>query len=308
MDSPLLALLIFMMTNCAATVHALPQAAGTPAARFWEIALPGMSMPEAIADLVQKGIDHSPLAEHYSVPDKLGGPKLTLLYRCDGACPSKADVPPGLFFHKEQVRVGVTMTFSFAPAVLPAILPRKVAEKLPFGNLTDVLSMFDIRPSSTAAAAVADTLSRCRPSAVFDEQKACATSLEDTVRSAMRILGTSRVSVVASALSSTGVPLGAHVIEAVSALDADRHVGCHVMPYPYAVYQCHMTGRPSKAYVISFRSLGEGRVIDLAAICHLDTSQWSPDYPAFEILHTQPGRAPVCHFLQYSDLLFGDKA
>ncbi|CAN6347735.1 unnamed protein product [Urochloa humidicola] len=299
-----------MMTNCVSMVHALPQASGTPAARFWDMALPGMSMPEAIADLVQKGIDHSPLAEHYSVPDKLGGPtpKLTLLYRCDGGCPSKADVPPGLFFHKEQVRVGVTMTFSFAPAVLPPILPCKVAEKLPFGNLSDVLSMFDISPSSSAAAAVADTLRRCQPSAVFDEQKTCGTSLEGTVQSAMGMLGTSRVSVAASALSSAGVPLGAHVIEVVSVLDADRHVGCHIMPYPYAVYQCHMTGRPSKAYVISLRGLGDGRAIDLAAICHLDTSQWSPDYPAFEILHTQPGSAPVCHFLQYSDLLFGDKA
>jgi hypothetical protein len=45
---------------CAATglagAHGLPAAAGTPAARFWEQALPGSPMPEAIAQLVQKGI------------------------------------------------------------------------------------------------------------------------------------------------------------------------------------------------------------------------------------------------------------
>jgi hypothetical protein len=29
---------------------------GTPEARFWEEALPGILMPEAIADMIQKGI------------------------------------------------------------------------------------------------------------------------------------------------------------------------------------------------------------------------------------------------------------
>ncbi|TVU01065.1 hypothetical protein EJB05_53498, partial [Eragrostis curvula] len=33
---------------------------------FWEQALPGSPMPDAIADGVQRGIDHSPLVEHYT--------------------------------------------------------------------------------------------------------------------------------------------------------------------------------------------------------------------------------------------------
>jgi hypothetical protein len=33
-----------------------PSILGTPEARFWEEALPGIPMPEAIADMIQKGI------------------------------------------------------------------------------------------------------------------------------------------------------------------------------------------------------------------------------------------------------------
>ena len=87
------------------------------------------------------------------------------------------------------------------------------------------------------------------------------------------------------------------------------------MPFPYAVYYCHMTGRPSKAYAVSLRGRGvtagaggSPPVTTMAAICHLDTSNWDPAHPAFEMLHTRPGGEPVCHFMSYASLLFGEKA
>ena len=47
-------LLIVVAVSTAAMAHG-QLAASTPAARFWEQALPGSPMPEVIADFVQKG-------------------------------------------------------------------------------------------------------------------------------------------------------------------------------------------------------------------------------------------------------------
>jgi hypothetical protein len=49
------AFLLMMVASGTAMVDGSP-AANTPAAQFWEQALPGTPMPEAIADLVQEGI------------------------------------------------------------------------------------------------------------------------------------------------------------------------------------------------------------------------------------------------------------
>ena len=47
-------LLIVVAVSTAAMAHG-QLAASTPAARFWEQALPGTTMPVVIADFVQKG-------------------------------------------------------------------------------------------------------------------------------------------------------------------------------------------------------------------------------------------------------------
>lgn len=93
--NPSALLLIVLTAGAAAMVRSHP--ANTPAMQFWEHALPGTPMPEAIANLVQKGnvlvfandqmytlhgkisnlfiglilmcpagINHSPLVEHYT--------------------------------------------------------------------------------------------------------------------------------------------------------------------------------------------------------------------------------------------------
>ena len=289
-----------------------PGAAGAATAvRFWEEALPGTPMPEVIADLVQKGIDHSPLVEHYPVTDSGAVNDGQKNYRCGGRCP--AENVMSFFFRKTEVRVGNTMTFSFPRHRVSPFLPRDVADGIPFGDPASVLATFHVAPSSAEATIVRDTLSQCQALPVVPEQKACATSLEGTVESAKHMLGNGVLWAAASALPSTpttaGLPLQSYVIQAVTTLDGDRHVGCHVMPYPYAVYYCHMTGLPTKAYMVSLRSSsGGGPAVTLAALCHLDTSNWSPAHPAFKTLHTQPGGEPICHFMSYANLLFGEKA
>ncbi|CAN6338862.1 unnamed protein product [Urochloa humidicola] len=326
---PLAVFLIFVTAGAASALYGHPAAAGTPAARFWEKALPGTPMPEAIADLVQEGIDHSPLAGNFS------GPYLSIgmclghfsLSVCSVERVNKAAT--GLFFHEDHLRVGSTMTVSFSPAAVPAILPHAAAAaKVPFGkNLTagDVAAMFHIAPGSTMFSQVGDTLRACQQQAApprshaGGERHACAASLEDVVRAAVGAQldtavaggGAGLVWVAASAIPRAGLPLQPYAVEAVAALDGgDRHVVCHDEPYPYAVFRCHKIGLSvTKAYVISLRGLHGGpKKVAMAVICHLDTSGWNPAYPAFEMLGTKPGESSVCHFLPYANLLFGVKA
>jgi hypothetical protein len=278
------------------------------------------------------GIDHSPLVEHYySLPDNYKGLQpdqvstikisykpdrvstIKIAYKASSSGNKETEtLPPVLFFLQAQVHPGSTMATLFEPAAVSPILPRDVAQRVPFRNQADVFATFHIAPSSAEAAAVEHTLSLCQASPhLAGEQMACTTSLEGTVQSSMRMLGTTKgVWAASSALPRAGLPLQPFVVEAVTALDGDRHVGCHSLSFPYAVYYCHSTGLPTKAYMVSLRSVhGDSPpVITLAAICHLDTSSWDPEHPAFKVLHTKPGGAPVCHFMSYASLLFGEKA
>ena len=303
------AVLLLILMSLAAT-HA---ADGTPAARFWEAALPDSPMPVSIADLVQKGIDHSPIEKHHSAAMILPNACLGYSYRIDCGPPSgQAALVEGLFFRESDMRVGHTMTVALPAFDPPSFLPREAADRTPFGNLADALARFGIAPGSEEAARVGETVRGCRAAPLAGERKACATSLEGVVLTAERMLATSRPLVAAaSALPDFGLPRRAYIVQDIKPLGGGGggYVACHSRSYPYAVYECHMMeGSSEAAYVVSISGGGGLPTVDMAAVCHFDTSKWDPAHEAFKILHTQPGGSPVCHFLPYADLMFGEKA
>ncbi|KAK3136945.1 hypothetical protein QOZ80_5BG0445480 [Eleusine coracana subsp. coracana] len=320
-----LILMIMVAAATAAEVVGNP-ADGTPAARFWEAAIPGTPMPGPLAELVQKGIDDSPLAKNFSGPYLSIRMCLGHIYVSVCSVDRVKAAGTGLFFNEDQVRVGATMTISFAAAGVPAVLPHAAAEKLlvPFGNnnltVDDIISRFNIAPGSEMASQVGDTLRLCHqlvaPSHAGggEEKKSCAASVEDMVREATRTLGLAggeEAWVAASEVPGAGLPLQEYAVEAVTPLAGDDHVACHDEPFPYAVFRCHKIGvSATKAYAISLRGLrisGPAAGVTMAVICHLDTSGWNPAYPAFEMMGTKPGESSVCHFMPYANLLFGKK-
>ncbi|KAL6641617.1 hypothetical protein ACP70R_019798 [Stipagrostis hirtigluma subsp. patula] len=299
-------LLIVAAAVGAAMVHGHP-ADSTPAALFWSQALPGIPMPGAIADLIQKGIDHSPLVEHYSA-----SPSISVCTFANTICPKSMVAETGIFFHEEQLRPGSTMTVSLPAEAEAAILPHDVAEKVPFWNLEDVLATFGIPAGSAEADQVRDTLRRCQAPPHAGEQRSCTTSLESTVQSAMRMLGASTPNgggmwAGTSVLPSGGLPRQTYVVEAAARLVGKRYVACHLASFPYAVYQCHMPKEGYLAYALSLRGLREGQKATMLAYCHLDTSDWNPAHPAFEILQTHPGGSRVCHLIPHGNLVFIQK-
>jgi len=251
-----------------------------------------------------EGIEHSPLVEHYSAL-----PSISVCTLFSSVCNPRTVAETGIFFHEAQLLPGSAMTLSFPAEAEAAILPHDVAGKVPFGSLRDVLNTFDIPAGSDEAAQVRDTLRRCQDPRVAGGVKACATSLEGTVRSAMGMLGSPSQGVWAatSTLPRGGLPRQPYAVEAVTPLAGSRYVSCHRVPFPYAVYQCHAR-IGYRAYVASLRGLGGGPAASMLAFCHVDTSSWNPAHPAFEILNTRPGGSPVCHFMPYGDLAFVNKA
>jgi hypothetical protein len=253
-----------------------------------------------------EGIDHSPLVEHY-----FALPRISVCTLFSSACNPRTVAETGIFFHEALLLPGSAMTLSFPAEAEAAILPQDVAGKVPFGSLADVLATFNIPAGSDEAAQVRDTLRRCQEPPVAGEVKACATSLEGTVRSAMGMLGTVNgqgVWAATSTLPRSGLPRQPYVVRAVAPLDGDRYVSCHRVPFPYAVYQCHAAGNGYRAYVVSLRGLRGGPAASMLAFCHVDTSSWNPAHPAFEVLNTRPGGTPVCHFMPYGDVAFVKKA
>nr|CAB3471497.1 unnamed protein product [Digitaria exilis] len=278
----------------AAGVHGLAADEGTTSInKFWEQALPGSPMPEAIARLVEKGIHQSPLDPNtpVSIVESLGRWQCYLMYTW--FCPPVTTaVPAGVFFRQGQARVGHAVEAHLpAGRALPGLLSREAeARAPPFGDLAAVLSR-------------------------THGLRGCATSLEATVDAATRMLTgdegvlmpTRNVWATASALPIDGLPRQLYEVAAVDTLDGDRHVVCHAYPYPYTVYRCHMTSS-TRAFVLKLRHRGAGgpEVAAVAAICHLDTSDWTPTHPVFKALDTKPGGAPVCHFIPYGHLVFGN--
>jgi hypothetical protein len=260
-------------------------------------------------DAAATGIDHSPLVERYP-----SAPGLSACGAWSNLCTRSVAAGTGIFFHEAELRPGSAMALSFPAEVDTPILPHAVAAAAPFANLMAVFATFGVAGGSAEAEHVRDTLRWCEapPRPAGERVAACATSLESTVRSATRMLGAAGGDGVWAAATSArlraGLPRGRYVVGAVAPLHGDQLVACHRVPFPYAVYQCHMTTRKTdRAYVVSLRGRGGPVLDDVLAFCHRDTSGWSPDHPAFRILRVRLG-TPVCHFVPYGNPVFGRKA
>ncbi|CAN6182114.1 unnamed protein product [Urochloa humidicola] len=232
------ALLLLTVAAAAGVQVRAHSADGTPAARFWEQALPGSPMPEAVADLVEKVIDHSPLQQARNtpgLPPPLPSCSASFLYSygCQGKATAAAGAAAtGVYFREEEARVGSTMAVYFPAAgeeeARPGILPRAAAASVPFGDSAAVLARFGISPGSGQAAAVGDTLRWClEEPPLAGEQKACAASLEATVGAATRMLGAGtgappgRPAVWAAASALTrggGLPRQSYAVTAIEEL------------------------------------------------------------------------------------------
>ncbi|KAI4989594.1 hypothetical protein ZWY2020_036911 [Hordeum vulgare] len=213
-----------------------------------------------------------------------------------------------VFFFHDMLRPGSVITPTIPPTTsLPTLLPRGVAESIPFSmeRISDIMAIF--APASLAMAReIRWTLDTCDHPRTLSGQKAgCATSLESLADLAASLHGTHNV----RAFSAANLPIDAAATPALRGMynvtamrklsESLEIVTCHDLTYPYAVYYCH-TANPTTAYSVTLASMdgvAAPAVMEALAVCHLDTSQWSPKNPFFELHNLKPGDVTVCHFL-----------
>ncbi|EMS63252.1 hypothetical protein TRIUR3_16460 [Triticum urartu] len=213
-----------------------------------------------------------------------------------------------VFFFRDMLRPGSMITPTIPPTnSLPTLLPRHVADSLPFSieRFPDIVAMF----APTSLGMIRDirwTLDTCEhPRTLPGEKAGCATSLESLGELTTSLLGTSTVRAFSAAklpVEAPGTPAlrGRYNVTAARRLSKSSEiVTCHDLTYPYAVYYCH-TSNPTAAYAVTLASVDGGAApatMEALAVCHLDTSQWSLKHPFFALHNVKPGDVAVCHFL-----------
>ncbi|KAJ1378856.1 BURP domain [Sesbania bispinosa] len=213
------------------------------------------------------------------------------------------------FFTLDDLHVGNVMTLQFPIQEISHFLSRKEADSIPFSmsQLPSVLQLFSIPQDSPQAKSMRGTLEQCEAEPITGETKFCANSLESMLDFVDKIIGSEYVKyniLTTSHPSTSAIPLQKYTILEVSQdIDAPKWVACHPLPYSYAVYYCHFIATGSKVFKVSLG--GEnGDKMEALGICHLDTSDWSPDHILFKQLGIKPGKAPVCHYFPVKHLMW----
>lgn len=208
-----------------------------------------------------------------------------------------------VFFKLEDLKIGNTMPVYFPkrdPSLSPRLLPKEKADEIPFSSkdFLTLIKRFAFSQDSPQAIAMEDTLRQCENKPIKGETKFCATSLESMLDFTRDIFGLEvKIKILATThLTKSNTHIQNYtVMEITREVSAPKMVACHTMPYPYTVFYCHY--QTSKSRVFEVLLEGEnGDGVEAIGVCHLDTSQWSPNHPSFGVLGIQPGTSPVCHF------------
>ncbi|XP_055815716.1 BURP domain protein USPL1-like [Solanum dulcamara] len=219
-----------------------------------------------------------------------------------------------VFFLIDDLKLGKTITVSFPRRDLsssPSFLPREEAESIPFSQkeLPNLLQHFSFSRNSPQGKAMEDTLRECEAPPIKGETKYCATSAEAMLDFVQGIMGEKNQFKALSTthFSNSTPPLQKYtILDAPQEVETPKMVACHTMPYAYAIFYCHYTISKSKVFKVSLGGENGDRV-EAIAVCHLDTSEWSPSHASFQLLGILPGTSPICHFFPSDNLVWVPK-
>ncbi|KAL9249980.1 BURP domain-containing protein [Drosera capensis] len=212
------------------------------------------------------------------------------------------DTVTSLFLLEKDLHIGQKLSLHFPENDngQNTFMARDIAESLPFSmsKLPQILDSFSIKQGSQEAEFIEQTLENCEKEAVANENY-CATSLESMIDYVASSIG-KNVNAFSSTVPKDTVMQEYVVLETKKLGDAESAMICHRSSYPYAVFICHK-GHAAVPYMVSLVG-ADGTKVTATAMCHEDTSDWSPEFVGFVALNTKPGTA-VCHFLnQYTVL------
>lgn len=222
------------------------------------------------------------------------------------------ELSSNLFFHINELKLSQKIPLYFPikdPSTVPHMIPKEEADSIPFSltQLPQILEFFKFPQDSIQSKAIKETLTHCEFPPIKGEKKFCATSLESMLENLGQIFGSGnnfKVLTTTQMRNWTPQLQNYTILEDPKEIYGTKMVGCHPVPYPYAVFYCHGQKRDTKLFMLSLEGDKDGVRLEAVGICHMDTSHWDPHHVSFRLLGIEPGTSPVCHVFPQDNLVW----
>ncbi|XP_011071835.1 polygalacturonase 1 beta-like protein 3 [Sesamum indicum] len=215
-------------------------------------------------------------------------------------------VEEGKFFRESMLKEGTVMKMPNIRDWMPkrSFLPRPITSKLPFSTseLVELKRTFHIEDNSTMEHVVMNALAECERAPSTGENKRCVGSVEDMIDFAVSVLGHDVVVRTTEGVKGSSQDVMIGKVKGINGGRVTKSVSCHQSLYPYLLYYCHSVPkvRVYEADILEVET--KTKINHGVAICHLDTSMWSPRHGAFLALGSGPGLIEVCHWIFENDM------
>ncbi|XWS50975.1 hypothetical protein CRYUN_Cryun12cG0136800 [Craigia yunnanensis] len=215
-------------------------------------------------------------------------------------------VEPGKFFRESMLKQGNIMVMPDIGDKMPkrSFLPRGILSKLPFSTsrLSELREIFGATENSSMESVLINALMECERPPSQGETKWCVGSVEDMIDFATLVLGHNVTVRTTRNVKGSKQEIMIGKVKGINGGEVTKSVSCHQSLYPYLVYYCHSVPkvRVYEAEILDVKS--QSKINHGVAICHLDTSAWSPSHGAFVALGSSPGRIEVCHWIFENDM------
>ncbi|CAI8608540.1 unnamed protein product [Vicia faba] len=219
---------------------------------------------------------------------------------------AKKWVEPGKFFREMMLKQGVVMPMPDIKDKLPqrSFLPRNIFTKLPFATskLNELKQVFKVSENSSMDKMIVDSLNECERAPSKGETKRCVGSLEDMIDFATSVLGHDVTVRSTENLNGSGKNVMVGKVKGINGGKVTQSVSCHQSLFPSLLYYCHSVPKVRVYQADLLDPESKAKINHGVAICHLDTTAWSPTHGAFMALGSGPGRIEVCHWIFENDM------
>ncbi|KAK9707400.1 hypothetical protein RND81_07G195300 [Saponaria officinalis] len=215
-------------------------------------------------------------------------------------------IEPGKFFRESELREGNMMPMPDIRDKMPkrSFLPPSILTKLPFsseklGELKEIFHGFD---NSSMEKMLRSGVEECERAPSPGETKKCVGSVEDMIDFAVSVLGRSVEPRTTENVNGSKGDILIGKVGGINGGKVTKSVSCHQSLFPYLLYYCHSVPKVRVYQVDILDPKTKLKINHGIAICHLDTSVWSPTHGAFLALGPGPGKIEVCHWIFENDL------
>ncbi|KAL2344323.1 hypothetical protein Fmac_005608 [Flemingia macrophylla] len=212
-------------------------------------------------------------------------------------------VEPGKFFRENMLKEGTVMPFPDIRDKMPqrSFLPRSILTKLPF-SVEELKGVFKVSDNSSMYKMIMDSLGECQRAPSAGETKHCVGSVEDMIDFATSVLGRSVTVWTTENVNGSNKNVMVGKVKGMNGGKVTQSVSCHQSLFPYLLYYCHSVPKVRVYEADLLDPESKAKINHGVAICHLDTTAWSPTHGAFLALGSSPGQIEVCHWIFENDM------